>query len=667
MTTIENRPTIGLCMVVKDDADVLRACVDSCRPLISYWVICDAGSTDGTQELIRRELADIPGELHERSWVDFDHNWTEAMQYARGKADYLLLLDADCAIDAQPEQLTELTADSYLVRCDEVADHYRVTLVSGKLDWRFSGDVAGYVHSADDRVRRRLEGISIGSTSVGVVRKPRVEREIARLEAEYERNRSDARSAFWLGRNHAELSRLTGEEEQLRRAAGWYRVRADMDGWIEETYCAWLEFGRLSAELGDWPTAADAFTRGWQARPERLEAVHALTIGLRERRLNRSANRFASIASSMKPLPQPDDLLFVEPWIYRWGLLFEYSITAHWCDELDVALAANKRLLAIDGLPAGHRTQTTTNMRHTMQALVQRAAATAPPRRSVQTAGTPSRGLRTPDALMPAELRAPGLARRLAALSGMAVQEVDRRLLGLGPAVEVEINQLANWPLHVRPGTTDVATIDLVCNAGHHLPLHELGDPLLIVDLGAHIGLVSVDLARRYPTAHVVAVEMDRANLALCAQNLGPLGDRVTLVGAAIAATDGSVRYTTVGDPGHHQPSTSGEEETKAISLATLFENTASGKVVDYLKMSIEGSEEAILRGTDHWPRSVQSINVTRYASSGVDRILQDLRRAGFEELTESPDHTHVLGVRRDARAWRSGAMGRVTRRVQQK
>ena len=666
MTTIEHRPTICLCMVVRDDADVLRDCLESCKGLISSWVICDAGSTDGTPELIRRELADIPGELHERFWLGFDHNWTDALRQARGKGDYLLVLDADCAIDANPEQLADLTADSYLVRGDEAADRYRPTLVSGNLDWRFSSASAGYIHSDSDRVRRRLEGISTRTTSVGAARKARLERGNALLEAEYERNRGAARSAFHLGMNHRELGRLTGDGEHLRQAARWYRARCDMDGWVEETYYAWLAFGRLTAELGDWPNAADAFMRAWQARPERLEAVHALTVGLRERRLNRVANRFASIASSTDRLVQPDDLLYVEPWIYRWGLLFEYSITAYWCDELDAALAADKRLLATPELPAGHRTQTTTNLRHTMQALVQRAAATATTPRRVQASGTPSRGLRAPDALMPDELRAPGLARRLAALSGMPVQDVDRRLLGLGPAVEVEIGQLASWPLHVRPGTTDLATIDLVCNAGHHLPLSELDDPLLIVDLGAHIGLVSVDLARRYPTAHIVAVEMDRDNLALCAENLAPLGDRVTLVGAAVSATDGSVRYKTVGDPGHHQPSTSGEAHTTAISLATLFENTVGGRIVDYLKMSIEGSEEAILHGADRWPRSVQSINVTRQASYGVDRILEDLRRAGFEELTESPEHTHVLGVRRDARAWRSGTVGKVTRRLKQ-
>ena len=61
-------PSIALCMIVKDEVEVLSSCFASCRELIDHWVICDTGSTDGTQELIRRELAGIPGELHERPW-----------------------------------------------------------------------------------------------------------------------------------------------------------------------------------------------------------------------------------------------------------------------------------------------------------------------------------------------------------------------------------------------------------------------------------------------------------------------------------------------------------------------------------------------------------------------------------------------------------------------
>lgn len=75
-TADATRPTVALVMIVKDEAHIVTEAFDSVRGLIDSWCIVDTGSTDGTQELIRSYFAEagIPGELHEREWVDFAHN-----------------------------------------------------------------------------------------------------------------------------------------------------------------------------------------------------------------------------------------------------------------------------------------------------------------------------------------------------------------------------------------------------------------------------------------------------------------------------------------------------------------------------------------------------------------------------------------------------------------
>ena len=125
--------------------------------------------------------------------------------------------------------------------------------------------------------------------------------------------------------------------------------------------------------LGDWPRAVDAFLTAWEQRPARLEAVHDLAVGLRERGLHHAAHQFTRLVANLRPLPVPDDLLFVAPWIYEWGMLFEYSITAYWCGEWDASIRACKRLLAIESLPEPHRRQTRANLQHAFRERVREA------------------------------------------------------------------------------------------------------------------------------------------------------------------------------------------------------------------------------------------------------------------------------------------------------
>ena len=62
----------------------------------------DTGSDDGTQNIVREFFHDIPGELHERPWVDFAHNRSQALALARSHGDYSLIIDADDVLELPP-------------------------------------------------------------------------------------------------------------------------------------------------------------------------------------------------------------------------------------------------------------------------------------------------------------------------------------------------------------------------------------------------------------------------------------------------------------------------------------------------------------------------------------------------------------------------------------
>ena len=105
--------TLCLAMIVRNEAAVIRRCLNSVRPLIDHWIVVDTGSTDGTQDLVRAALAGLPGQLVERPWVDFAHNRSEALALARPHGTYTLIIDADDELLLPPDYvLPDLAADA---------------------------------------------------------------------------------------------------------------------------------------------------------------------------------------------------------------------------------------------------------------------------------------------------------------------------------------------------------------------------------------------------------------------------------------------------------------------------------------------------------------------------------------------------------------------------
>src|SRR5690349_4725727 len=108
--------TLCLNMIVKNEAHVIRRCLDSVLAHVAHWVVVDTGSTDGTQAIVREHMRAVKGELFERPWRDFGWNRSEALRLARGKADYALVMDADHVLHVPKTfSFDTLEADGYLV------------------------------------------------------------------------------------------------------------------------------------------------------------------------------------------------------------------------------------------------------------------------------------------------------------------------------------------------------------------------------------------------------------------------------------------------------------------------------------------------------------------------------------------------------------------------
>ena len=88
---------IVLCMIVRNEEDIILRALRSVENIVDYYCICDTGSTDKTVEVIQLYLKErrFKGEVHETPWVNFAHNRQIAFDRGMSKGDYIMTLDAD--------------------------------------------------------------------------------------------------------------------------------------------------------------------------------------------------------------------------------------------------------------------------------------------------------------------------------------------------------------------------------------------------------------------------------------------------------------------------------------------------------------------------------------------------------------------------------------------
>ena len=155
----------------------------------------------------------------------------------------------------------------------------------------------------------------------------------------------------------------------------------------------------------------------------------------------------------------------------------------------------------------------------------------------------------------------------------------------------------ASHPVYLRLKTSDFCAYKdaLICESKKYNPELAAFTPKTIVDVGAHIGMATLSLARKYPNAKIVAVEPEGDNFASLAKNTAPYPN-IKPIHAAIWKTNGEV---TLGKSNAHPKGAFqivGERRrnyVRAITVDTLmFEVGISS--IDLLRVTREGAEKDV-------------------------------------------------------------------------
>lgn len=329
---------ICLNMIVRNESHVIRRCLESVKPYIDAYVICDTGSTDGTQTIIREVMGEIPGEVHERPWVDFGSNRTEALHLARAHGDYLLFIDADEVLCGTGGPLGKLEADAYYLPVEYSGTSYqRCALVSTRLDWMWKGVLHEYLESNPAAIFGNLTEPKIVVYHEGArSRDPDTyKKDVALLEQGVRDEPQNARYWFYLAQSYKDAG-------DLHKAREAYAHRAAMLGWVEETWYAMFQYANLSDQLNSME-APTAYLRAYQYLPTRAETLHNLGRYHRLKNEGHLAYLYLHQAARIK---KPATGLFIDNSVYDWRCWDELGITCYYINRIDEGKTACLKALA---------------------------------------------------------------------------------------------------------------------------------------------------------------------------------------------------------------------------------------------------------------------------------------------------------------------------------
>ena len=252
--------SVSLCMIVKNEEDVLERCLNSAACLVDEIIIVDTGSTDSTREIAARFTSQI-----------FDFPWRDDFSAARNEAfshasmDYCMWLDADDVIPEKDQKAflslketldptVSVVMAPYHTGFDESGrvtfSYYRERLIKNRAGMRWTGAVhevvtpIGKIVYADFAVTHRKSAPSDPDRNLRIYQ--------SQLAAGKE---LEPRQQFYYGR---ELYYHHRREEALEV---FNRFLEEGRGWVENNIDACCHCALCHKELGHDPEVLAALFR----------------------------------------------------------------------------------------------------------------------------------------------------------------------------------------------------------------------------------------------------------------------------------------------------------------------------------------------------------------------------------------------------------------------
>ena len=130
-------------MIIKNGGPLLEQVLTENLSIIDRWCILDTGSTDGSQEIIKRVLKDKKGTLYEEPFVNFKVSRNRCLDLASQTCKFILILDDTYAMRGDLRSfLTEIRGDQFsdsfslMIQSDDT-EYYSNRIIKSNTNLRY--------------------------------------------------------------------------------------------------------------------------------------------------------------------------------------------------------------------------------------------------------------------------------------------------------------------------------------------------------------------------------------------------------------------------------------------------------------------------------------------------------------------------------------------------
>lgn len=118
--------TISLCMIVKNEENVLARCLDSIRDLMDEIIIVDTGSADHTREIALK----YTDKVYDFPWIN-DFSAARNFAFSKASCEYIYSADADEVLDEENRRKFQLLKETLVPDVEIVQMYYGNQLSHG--------------------------------------------------------------------------------------------------------------------------------------------------------------------------------------------------------------------------------------------------------------------------------------------------------------------------------------------------------------------------------------------------------------------------------------------------------------------------------------------------------------------------------------------------------